>query len=157
MITVEQHPTRQYLGGHLLWFLCWVGITVACAALHPSAAGHGTHQQLGLPPCPSVVLFNRPCPSCGLTTSFTHTVHGQFAEAWKDHPMGTFLYAAFTVSAWMGLWGFMTKRWINTNSKNFQRSLIAVIVVMVVFGSYRAMTTHVYLHNETTLWSQTQR
>ena len=40
--------------------------------LEPAAAGLGTHQQLGLPPCTVRVLFGVPCPSCGMTTSFAH-------------------------------------------------------------------------------------
>jgi len=34
------------------------------------ARGHGTHQQLGLPPCTFYVIFQRPCPACGMTTSW---------------------------------------------------------------------------------------
>ncbi len=35
--------------------------------LEPDAKGYGTHQQLGLPPCSSILLFGSKCPACGMT------------------------------------------------------------------------------------------
>ena len=46
--------------------------------LEPAAAGLGTHQQLGLPPCTVRVLAGVPCPSCGMTTSFAHFTRGNW-------------------------------------------------------------------------------
>lgn len=69
--------------------------------LHPSGAGHGTHTQLGMPECGWVVAFNKPCPTCGMTTAFSHAAHGQFAAALTDQPMGTLL-AVFTASVFWG-------------------------------------------------------
>jgi hypothetical protein len=63
--------------------LLGVGATVVltllavAACLRPSALGYGTHQQLGLPPCTSVALFGRRCPSCGMTTSWAYLLRGQ--------------------------------------------------------------------------------
>jgi hypothetical protein len=37
-----------------------------------------THTQLGMPPCNFVVLTGKPCPSCGMTTSFAPW----FAATW---------------------------------------------------------------------------
>lgn len=36
-------------------------------------------------------LFDFPCPTCGLTRSALHTLHGQFGEAWQLNPAGLFL------------------------------------------------------------------
>ena len=45
--------------------------------LKPNPQGFGTHRSLGLPPCSIRVMFGIPCPSCGMTTSFSHFVRGQ--------------------------------------------------------------------------------
>jgi hypothetical protein len=58
------------------------------AWLPPDPRGYGTHQQLGLPPCTMIALFNRPCPGCGMTTSFAHFVRGQFGDAARANPAG---------------------------------------------------------------------
>jgi hypothetical protein len=56
--------------------------------LNPDPRGFGTHQQLGLPPCTFRFLFGRPCPGCGMTTSFAHFVRGQFAQSVHANPAG---------------------------------------------------------------------
>lgn len=65
-------------------------LTIA-VALPPAGAGHGTHQQLGLPPCSFLTLTGVPCLSCGMTTSFAHTVRGELPSAVAAQPFGTFL------------------------------------------------------------------
>jgi len=42
---------------------------------------HGTHRQLGLPPCAVKMLTGFPCPSCGMTTSISLVMHGDFVAA----------------------------------------------------------------------------
>jgi hypothetical protein len=58
------------------------------AWLPPDPRGFGTHQRLGLPPCTMMMLFNRPCPGCGMTTCFAHFVRGQFRDAARANPAG---------------------------------------------------------------------
>lgn len=36
----------------------------------------GTHTQLGMPPCNFVMMTGKPCPACGMTTSFALLVRG---------------------------------------------------------------------------------
>lgn len=60
--------------------------------LHPDNRGLGTHEQLGLPPCPIQHFFHIPCPSCGLTTSFSLITHGKWISAFSIHPLGPILY-----------------------------------------------------------------
>lgn len=50
-----------------------------------------THTQLGLPPCNMVVLTGRPCPSCGMTTSFALLVRGDVANSLRANWAGTVL------------------------------------------------------------------
>src|SRR5438270_12571671 len=98
MALYESAEPRKRLSGQLMFFGVWLAITGFGAYLHPDPSGHGTHTQLGLPPCPSVLLFNRPCPGCGLTTSFTAFIHGDLASAFHAHPLGPLLYVGIT--AW---------------------------------------------------------
>ena len=58
-----------------------VGFFAVALWLSPDPRGFGTHQQLGLPPCSFRLLFGRPCPSCGMTTCFTHFVRAEFVQA----------------------------------------------------------------------------
>lgn len=58
-----------------------------------------THTQLGLPPCNFVVLTGgKPCPSCGMTTSFALLVRGDVGASLRANWVGTLL-ATF----WAGL------------------------------------------------------
>ena len=50
-----------------------------------------THRQLGLPPCNMVMLTGKPCPSCGMTTSFTMLMHGDVAGSIQANWVGTIL------------------------------------------------------------------
>ncbi|MBK8178706.1 MAG: DUF2752 domain-containing protein [Planctomycetes bacterium] len=54
----------------------------------PDPLGHGTHEQLGLAPCWSMVAWNFPCPGCGVTTAASQWVHGDFAGALATQPFG---------------------------------------------------------------------
>jgi hypothetical protein len=50
-----------------------------------------THTQLGLPPCNLVVLTGKPCPSCGMTTSFSLLMHGDVANSFRANWVGTLI------------------------------------------------------------------
>ncbi len=75
--------------------LTWCGIAVACAAilgtaiyLKPDERGHGTHQQIGLGPCSWIIVSGLPCPTCGMTTSFSLLMHGRPLDALRAQPAG---------------------------------------------------------------------
>lgn len=66
--------------------------------LSPAVDGVGTHEQLGLAPCTMMMVSGVPCPTCGMTTAFSHTVRGQWVSALVVQPMG-FLLALCTLLA----------------------------------------------------------
>ncbi len=66
------------------------GFTLA-RSLEPDSRGFGTHQQLGLPECSVRMLFSRSCPGCGMTTSFSHFVRGEFVAAARANETGLLL------------------------------------------------------------------
>ena len=61
-----------------------------------------THTQLGMPPCNFVLLTGKPCPSCGMTTSFALLVRGDIRASLHANWAGTLiavLWAAIMVWA----------------------------------------------------------
>jgi len=80
-----------------------VGIGVAlvvifglAASIHPygpdgAPRSMATHTQLGLPPCNFVTLTGKPCPSCGMTTSFALLVRGDIGASLRANWVGTIL------------------------------------------------------------------
>ncbi len=68
-----------------------LALLAVAAFLKPDPRGLGTHQQFGLPPCTFRFFFGRPCPSCGMTTSWAHLVRGQLIGALRASVGGTLL------------------------------------------------------------------
>jgi hypothetical protein len=60
--------------------------------LTPSATGTGTHTLLGIPPCGMLIATGKPCPTCGVTTSFALAAHGRFGESLVNQPFGLALF-----------------------------------------------------------------
>lgn len=56
-----------------------------------------THRQLGLPRCNMVELTGKPCPACGMTTSFALLTHGDVPNSLKANWVGTILCATIIV------------------------------------------------------------
>ena len=119
MALLEPCTDKRILRGQLVVTFIWAIITGIGIALHPDRYGHGTHQQLGLPPCPSVLLFGRPCPGCGLTTSWTAFIHGHFAEAFHAHPLGPILYLLFTAVAIVNVYAYFKRYHVCTDGRNW--------------------------------------
>ena len=69
--------------------------------LPPDAHGVGTHEALGLAPCGFLQTFGRPCPMCGMTTSFAHFAKGQFAASFWTQPAGLMLAVATVITFWL--------------------------------------------------------
>jgi hypothetical protein len=91
-----------------------LGLLAVAAMLEPNPSGHGTHQQLGLPPCTFWVLFGRPCPVCGMTTAWAHLMRGEWCDAVRANLGGTllglmaivavpWLLASAACGKWLGL------------------------------------------------------
>ena len=87
-----------------------LAVLAVAATLTPRKAGHGTHEQFGLPPCEFLQRTGYPCPSCGLTTSFAAMAHGQIGEAFRAQPFGVLLSSAVAVLAAAGLGEMLTGR-----------------------------------------------
>ncbi len=71
--------------------LALVVVLVVARRLDPDPRGFGTHTQLGLPPCAFMVSTGRPCPTCGMTTSFAWFARGNLGNSWRANPAGSLL------------------------------------------------------------------
>jgi hypothetical protein len=80
---------------YIILIISFTVIFSISAFLPPSSKGHGTHESLGLPPCGFLLITGIPCPSCGLTTSFSHMAHGHFLDAFLVQPFGFVLFLLF--------------------------------------------------------------
>lgn len=77
-----------------------LSLLITAAWLKPAPEGHATHTQLGLPGCGWVVRFGKPCPTCGMTTSFAHAAHGGFGRSLAAQPFATLLVIASAAGFW---------------------------------------------------------
>ena len=99
--------------GLLLLTIPWVIVFLVALNLNPYKDGRvwlqESHRQLGLEPCNFKRWVGLPCPSCGMTSSFTLLMHGDLWNSLQANFVGTlmaifglvFLPWAFA-SAWKG-------------------------------------------------------
>lgn len=137
MVRLEPAPGRLTMTLQLLWFVAWLAVTTIALVLAPSPLGHGTHTQLGLAQCPSVTLFGRLCPGCGLTTSFSAFAHGNLALAFSAHPFGPLLYLGFTALTISSLVASIRGKKLQTNTRPFNLILVAFFVAFFAHGCWR--------------------
>ena len=71
--------------------VCLLALAALGTLLEPAPQGHGTHTQLGLPPCGFLELSGWPCPGCGVTTAAVLAARGEFARAFSTQPFGAAL------------------------------------------------------------------
>lgn len=101
---------KASLGDRLAWavlFAIPTAVVITAALLTPDPHGHGTHTQLGLPPCGFLVFTGFPCPGCGLTTSFSHMVRFQLPSAFLANPFGVVLFLATFATIPLAAVGFV--------------------------------------------------
>jgi hypothetical protein len=82
---------------------CCLAVLVAAAWIRPDGLDHGTHTQLGLPPCSWAMLLSRPCPTCGMTTSFAYAAEARPARAIATQPLGAGLALLTAAGFWAAL------------------------------------------------------
>jgi hypothetical protein len=123
---------------------CWLALAgtvlitplVIAVWLRPSPLGMGTHQQLGLPPCTFVTVFGIRCPSCGMTTSWSHFVRGQWLQALQANVGGCLLAAVAAVSGGWMLLSAMTGRRLAKVPREGTLAACAVILVLITLADW---------------------
>lgn len=118
-------------------FACGLfGLLGIAAWLSPDPSGMGTHQQLSLPPCAFTVLFDIPCPSCGMTTSWSHLVRGQLISAFQANAGGALLGMLSVGSApWM-LWVSVRGRFPEIPVSDVHMALALLVIIVVTFADW---------------------
>lgn len=112
----------QHVGASARW--AWAGVALGCIgvlgvarSLEPDPRGYGTHQQLSVYryPCSFVLTSGLPCPTCGMTTSFSLIMHGRFLTAFKVQPAGAVLCLATVALTALALSATVFGRMISVN------------------------------------------
>jgi len=93
-----------------------------------------THTQLGMPPCNMVVLTGKPCPACGMTTSFALLAHGDVLASLRANWVGT-LFAIFTFA--LIPWGLISAirgrlLWLRSAEVTLTITLAVLVGLMMI-------------------------
>ena len=87
-----------------------LSVMIIATRLTPSPTGIGTHTELGMQPCAFEARTGVPCPTCGMTTSFSWLARGNVAASFYIQPMGAVLGILTVVCFWMSLYAASTGR-----------------------------------------------
>ncbi len=107
-----------------------LGVLILAHALRPSASGVETHKQMGFQRCEFLARTGLPCPTCGMTTSFSHFAHGNAIASFFVQPMGFLLAIAFGA----GFWACMHMALTAAPLHNLLRQVKVVRLIVIVMG-----------------------
>jgi hypothetical protein len=118
-----------------------LGLLSVAAWLTPDPRGLGTHEQLGHPPCLTMMAWGVPCPTCGMCTAFAHAVRGEVLRAFHAQPAGLALAMVTVVSGLASGLALVTGRtarvpWVRTT----RIAAIAVSILLAGWG-YKVLMT----------------
>ena len=95
-----------------------------------------THRQLGMDQCGMVKYFGKPCPACGMTTSFALLMHADPVSSARANWVGTLMCAALVFfvpwCAWSALNGKLP--WVR-NGELFATVVLCSLLVLM-FGRW---------------------
>lgn len=120
--------------------LC-LAVLIIAARLHPSLTGIETHLQLGLQPCGMLRTTGLPCPTCGMTTSYSYLAHGQLRSSLAAQPAGTVFALLTAIGVWIGLYIALTGRPSAKliNRLPVHRIFLGMLAVLVVGWMYKIL------------------
>jgi len=116
--------------------LTLLALPATAAILTPDEHGFGTHQQLGLPPCTFYVVFQRPCPACGMTTAWAWLLRGEIGHALAANAGGTLLAGLDLVAAAWLLVSALRGQWFPGRPSQWMIAAVAGLVGMVTAGQW---------------------
>jgi hypothetical protein len=137
----DAQPVRRWVRVFLVGLTVpWIIVFIVALQIYPYEGGEamkmGSHQQLGLPECNFKSLTSIPCPSCGMTTSFSLLMR---ADVWNS------LQANFagTILATFGLlfvpWAFASAffgRFVLIRSLEIVIFRLALVFLILLFGRW---------------------
>jgi hypothetical protein len=119
----------------------WIAVFVIGASLNPywedgTPRTMETHRQLGLPACTFKEITGLPCPSCGMTTSFSLLIHGDVWNSLRANFAGTALaalglfYVPWSIlSAWRG-------RFVLIQSLEMTLFRLSIVFLILLFSRW---------------------
>lgn len=105
-VRLEGSPRLRWMERALALAIALAAIAVLFTAawLTPAGQGVGTHTALGFQPCSFLQRTGLPCAGCGMTTSFSHFVRGNWFTSFVTQPFGFVLALATAATFWSGLY-----------------------------------------------------
>lgn len=121
---------------------CLTVLTLA-ATLQPNHSGVGSHRAMGLQNCQLLDRSGIPCPSCGMTTSFTWFVRGNLAASAYVQPMGMLIALSAAACVWVGAYVAITGRPVHRLllQLNARAWLIGILAVAIAAWGWK-----IYIH-----------
>ena len=113
-----------------------VALLSVAAWLTPDELGVGSHQQLGLPQCSMLALTGYPCPTCGMTTAFAHTVRGELGLAFCAQPAGFAIALAVLFAASVSLGVVITGKVWAVNWYRVSPMWATLAILLLVLGGW---------------------
>ncbi|MDW8361967.1 MAG: DUF2752 domain-containing protein [Myxococcales bacterium] len=128
--------SRGSLASLLGWSVLLLGplaVLTTAALLRPDPSGHGTHTQLGLPPCGFHVVTGLPCPGCGMTTSFAHMVRLEIVPAALANPFGVPLALLTAACVPLALFGIARRLPVLETLERLRVEMWAILLACTLF------------------------
>lgn len=123
------------------WSLCLIAGFGVAVQITPDSRGFGTHQKLGFAPC---VIRNRlsiPCPSCGMTTSFSHFVRGQIGQSAQANTSGLVLaIVCLVMIPWSWISVYHKRLWLVSNPESCLLWLMCGLVTITLMEWFFRLT-----------------
>ncbi len=116
----------------------FTGVIATALWLQPYTADgqprtNATHTQLGLPQCSMIEMTGKPCPACGMTTSFALLTHGDPLNSLRANWVGTILCGSIIlITPWL-LVGAIRGRllWVR-NGELFTTILLTTLLALML-------------------------
>ncbi|WZO96520.1 DUF2752 domain-containing protein [Isosphaeraceae bacterium EP7] len=144
------HPTCD---SHLLGGWCRGALAAAALGLiavlavarlvEPDPRGYGTHERLGLSPCAFLTLTGKPCPSCGMTTSFAWFARGRLDRAFSANAAGVLLApTCLVIVPWLLASALRGRPWgTRTVAEPLVRLVVAIAAISLLAWTIRILRT----------------
>lgn len=111
-------------------------VLVIAARLEPSGSNLGTHRGLGLPQCGFLLVTGVPCPTCGMTTSFSWMMHGHPLHAFLAQPLGALLCLGCAAAVILGVWTAVSGRYVAIDWYRFSPGWMALSIGLLIAGGW---------------------
>lgn len=124
---------------YVIYLISFLFILILSMKLYPSEEGYGTHRQLGLPACGFLTMTAYPCPSCGITTSFSYFVRGKFLDSLRVQPFGFILFLALLAGVFISIYAALKTIPVSRffDSVIFEKLQMALLIIFLLSWIYK--------------------